>query len=85
MPYTYILFSAKLNKYYIGACIDMERRLAEHNGGHSTFTSLGIPWELKYKEHFDTLPQAKKREAYIKKMKSRNYIEDLIRKQKLEP
>ncbi len=25
MPYTYILFSAKLNKYYVGACIDMNR------------------------------------------------------------
>ena len=78
MPYTYILFSAKLNKYYVGACIDMERRLHEHNTGHSTFTSLGIPWELRYKESFDTLPEAKKREAYIKRMKSRKYIEQLI-------
>lgn len=83
MPYTYILYSAKLNKYYIGACIDMERRLTEHNGGHSTFTSTGIPWELKYKEHFGTLPEAKKRESYIKRMKSRSYIESLINRNNL--
>ena len=54
MPYTYILYSAKLNKYYIGACINMERRLMEHNSGHSTFTSLEIPWELRYREGYST-------------------------------
>ena len=77
MPYTYILFSEKLNKYYIGACIDIDRRLYEHNIGHSKFTSTGIPWLLKYSERFATLQQAKKRELQIKKKKSRNYIESL--------
>ena len=85
MPYTYILFSAKLNKYYVGACIDMERRLYEHNIGHSKFTSLGIPWQLMYKAEFETLVEAKKRELQIKKMNSRKYIEDLIRKRNFEP
>ena len=79
MPYTYILFSEKLNKYYVGACIDMDRRLYEHNIGHSKFTSTGIPWILKYTEVFDTLQLAKKRELQIKKMKSRKYIESLFR------
>ena len=79
MPYTYILYSAKLNKYYVGACIDLERRLYEHNIGHSKFTSLGVPWELKYTEIFETLPEAKKRELVIKKKKSRKYIESLFR------
>ena len=80
MPYTYILFSQKLNKYYIGACIDMERRLYEHNIGHSKFTSLGVPWILVYREEFADLSEAKRRELQIKKMKSRKYIEDLIKK-----
>ena len=43
MEFTYILFSEKLNKYYVGACIDMDRRLYEHNIGHSKFTSTEIP------------------------------------------
>ena len=77
MPYTYILFSEKLNKYYIGACIDIDRRLYEHNIGHSKFTSTGIPWLLKYSERFATLQQAKKRELQIKKKRSRKYIESL--------
>lgn len=71
MPFTYILYSAKLNKYYVGACIDMERRLYEHNIGHSKFTSTGVPWIVKYTETFESLQQAKKRELAIKKMKSR--------------
>jgi putative endonuclease len=79
MPYTYILFSVKLNKYYVGACTDIDRRLQEHNTGHSKFTSTGIPWILKYSETFETLQEAKKRELYIKKMKSRKYIESLFR------
>jgi putative endonuclease len=78
MPYTYILFSKKLNKYYVGACTDIERRIYEHNIGHSKFTSTGVPWILKYNEEFLTLSEAKKRESYIKKMKSRKYIEGLI-------
>ena len=61
MPYTYILFSVKLNKYYIGACTDINRRLHEHNTGHSKFTSTGSPWVLKYSETFETLQEAKKR------------------------
>ena len=78
MPHTYILFSAKLNKYYVGACIDLDRRLQEHNVGHSKFTKTGMPWHLVYSEQYETLLLAKQREGAIKKMKSRKYIEELI-------
>jgi putative endonuclease len=78
MAQTYILFSEKLNKYYVGACIDMERRFYEHNIGHSKFTSTGVPWRLVYTKKFATLIEAKQLEAKIKKQKSRKYIELLI-------
>ena len=78
MPYTYILYSEKLSKYYIGACIDFERRLYEHNIGHSKFTSTGIPWKLMFKREFQSLNEAKHFEIKVKKMKSRKYIEELI-------
>ena len=78
MVFTYFIYSSKLNKYYVGACIDLDRRLNEHNIGHSKFTSTGLPWELKYKKEFSTLVEAKQYEAKIKKMKSRKYIEELI-------
>jgi putative endonuclease len=78
MAFVYIIYSAKVNKYYIGACTKLDRRLYEHNIGHSTFTSTGVPWELKYTEQFSSLPEAKKREKEIKNRKSRVYIESLI-------
>ena len=78
VPYTYIIYSLKLNKYYVGACTDLERRLHEHNIGHSKFTSTGMPWILKYTEYFENLQKAKARELAIKKMKSRKYIESLF-------
>ncbi|MFN3666208.1 MAG: GIY-YIG nuclease family protein, partial [Sediminibacterium sp.] len=80
MPYTYILYSNKLNKYYIGACTDLNRRLSEHNTGKSTFTAKGRPWLIVYVETFDSLQEAKARETYIKKQKSRIFIEKLIRR-----
>ncbi|HEY6063538.1 MAG TPA: GIY-YIG nuclease family protein [Chitinophagaceae bacterium] len=80
MPFTYILYSKKLGKYYIGSCINLERRLYEHNIGHSKFTSLGIPWIIVYTEKNETAGLAQKREKSIKRMKSKKYIEDLISK-----
>ena len=80
MPLTYILYSEKLNKYYIGACAKIERRLYEHNIGHSKFTSIGTPWKIIYREEYPTLADAIKREKQIKSMKSRKYIDDLILK-----
>ena len=62
----------------MGACTDLDRRLYEHNIGHSTFTATGMPWLLVYKEKFENLLLAKQREAYIKKQKSRKFIQTLI-------
>ncbi len=80
MAFMYILHSKKLNKYYVGACTNLERRLYEHNIGHSKFTSLGVPWVLILKEEYEDLVFAKKRELEIKRKKSRIFIEELIKK-----
>ncbi|MBI1344521.1 MAG: GIY-YIG nuclease family protein [Terrimonas sp.] len=77
MPCVYILYSAKLDKYYVGACIEFERRLREHNSGHSKFIRTGMPWVLQYQEAFSTLQEAKERERYIKKQKPGKYIDEL--------
>jgi len=76
--YCYILYSAKLNKYYVGSTSDMERRLFDHNRGKEKFTRTGMPWELVYAEPFEELAMARRRELEIKKKKSRKYIESLI-------
>ena len=76
--FVYILFSKTLNKYYVGSTPDLDRRIAEHNRGKEKFTKTGVPWILVYKEVFEELKQARQRESFIKKMKSRTYIERLI-------
>ncbi|WP_143959750.1 GIY-YIG nuclease family protein [Litoribacter populi] len=80
MAHFYILHSEKLNRYYVGACIDLERRLYEHNIGHSKYTSTGVPWKVVYTESYPDLREAKKRELSVKRKKSRIYIESLIQK-----
>jgi putative endonuclease len=80
MAWTYILYSKKINKFYVGAFIDLNRRLYEHNIGHSKFTSTGTPWELVYQEQWGDLISAKRRESEIKKKKSRKFIEELIKR-----
>lgn len=75
----YILFSLKLNKYYVGSTTDLQRRLVEHNRGKEKFTKTGVPWLLVYSEAFEQITAARKRELEIKKKKSRKYIESIIR------
>jgi len=76
--FTYILFSNKTNKYYIGSTGDLEIRLERHNAGATKSTKPGRPWKIVYYEIFDNKSDSIKRELQIKKMKSRLYIENLI-------
>jgi putative endonuclease len=78
MFYTYILYSRKLNKFYIGSTENVETRIEQHNTGEVKFTSRGIPWEIKHREAFPDRTAAMKREYEIKRKKSRKYIEWLI-------
>ena len=76
--FVYILFSQKLNKYYIGSTNDIPRRLYEHNIGHSIFTKNGIPWELVFSQEYDTLLLARTEERRLKKCKSHKYLQAYI-------
>jgi putative endonuclease len=78
MYHTYILYSPSLDKYYVGYTGNIELRIERHNSSWGKFTSQGIPWKLVYKEKFDTISDAIKRENEIKRKKSRKYIEALI-------
>jgi putative endonuclease len=80
MFYVYILFSEKIDRYYIGYSENPETRLEErHNKGRVKATKGGIPYSLKAKKIFLTELAAIQEERRIKKMKSRKYIEELIK------
>ncbi len=48
----YVLYSDRIDRYYIGYTNDLERRLSEHNRRKGKFTDRGIPWELKHTETY---------------------------------
>jgi putative endonuclease len=76
--YCYIIYSRKLDKYYVGQTEDLESRLSDHNAGISVYTSKASDWQLMYFETFETRKEAISREQMIKGKKSRKYIEWLI-------
>jgi putative endonuclease len=75
---TYIIYSESIDKFYIGSCENLEKRLNDHNTGRSSFTKTGKPWVLKWSKSFDSRGEAQKEEYRIKAKKSRKYIEFLI-------
>jgi len=79
MHYTYIIYSESRDRYYTGSTSDdLDWRIQRHNMGWTRSTKSGIPWKLMYYESFDTKTKALKRENFIKRQKSRRFIEGLI-------
>lgn len=75
----YIIFSAKLNRFYIGTSADFAKRIEEHNSAlrPDAFTAKGIPWQKHLLIENLTSSQAYSIERHIKNMKSKKYIENL--------
>ncbi len=81
MFYIYILYSDSLDRYYIGSTNDVTRRLSEHNNPirKTKFTAKASDWRLVFQASAGaTRSDAVLIERYIKKQKSRKYIEALI-------
>lgn len=78
MVYVVYILKNPNDKYYIGYTGDINRRLEKHNLGHTKSTKNKGVWKIAYKEQFETRGQAIKREKYIKKQKSKKFIEELI-------
>ena len=76
----YIIYSEKINKYYIGYSSDVEQRLRKHNNISKGFTNAGRPWILVYTESYGSKQEAADRERQLKNWKSRSRVEALIHK-----
>jgi putative endonuclease len=76
----YLIYSSKLDKYYIGSTSDLHDRLLKHNRKSKGFSSPGRPWVLLYSESFDNKKDAMSREKQLKSWKNRQRLENLIRK-----
>ncbi|CAH0336950.1 hypothetical protein FVB9288_02681 [Flavobacterium sp. CECT 9288] len=80
MYFIYILYSQKLDRYYVGTTDDVDKRLVEHNSGlySNSFTSKGIPWDLRLCFECDSSTTAYDLERFLKRMKSRVFLEKVI-------
>ncbi len=78
--FCYIIYSESINRYYVGYTSNFEERLALHNSGHfggRSYTRKASDWEMYLLIPCKTITQAILIESNIKKMKSRQYIENL--------
>jgi putative endonuclease len=78
MYYTYILYSEKCNRYYIGFTSDVFARLERHNAGKVTATRSCLPYQIKATKGFQSELDARREELRLKKQKSRKYLEWLV-------
>lgn len=82
MFYIYILESCADGHFYVGHTDDVARRIEEHNtSDHPTYTSKHRPWKLiaAYEVSPDRAT-ALKAEIFIKKQKSRKFIQKIVAK-----
>ena len=78
--FVYVLLSEKTGRAYIGSSDDVAARLNLHNLGKVTATKYQRPYQLAYTEEFETRTEARQREAWLKKQKSRILLDVLIAK-----
>jgi putative endonuclease len=80
MHYFYIIYSKKIDRYYIGESENVVKRLKQHNSHYfkNAFTTAASDWEIKLAYPCETKLIAKKLERHIKKKKSRKHIEWII-------
>ncbi|NMD02196.1 MAG: GIY-YIG nuclease family protein [Bacteroidales bacterium] len=74
----YILYSERIDRFYVGYTNDLDRRMSEHNRPKKKFTDNGIPWKVVYTETYSSKREAHARELFIKSRKSKHFITDLI-------
>jgi putative endonuclease len=75
----YILFSNRINRFYIGSCLNLDERLDQHKNRvfPDSFTSVADDWELFLSFENLEYNHARAIEIQIKKMKSSKYIRNL--------
>jgi len=63
---------------YVGMCIDLDRRLKEHNRGKSKFIKAYLPWKFIYTECVGEREEARKREIYFKSGVGKEFLKSLV-------
>ena len=78
MFHVYLIKSIRYDWVYVGSTSDLENRLLEHNAGAVRSTKFRRPYVLIYRETFDNIGDARRREKSIKT--DRIEKENIVRK-----
>ena len=77
--YTYVLYSIKFDRLYIGLTNNLKRRLMEHNLGKSKSTKPYLPYKLIHVVESSTRVEARKIEKELKSSVGRRMLrEDFV-------
>ena len=74
--YTYIIYSKKVGKYYIGHTENIIKRVQDHRSGLSKWTSKSNDWILVYSITHDSRKDAITLEKRIKKRGASRWLDD---------
>ncbi len=80
MPHwVYIIYSSSIDRYYVGETVDFVERLDQHNKHYykGTYTAQVSDWQEFLVMECVDISHAKRLESFIKRMKSRKFIESL--------
>ena len=77
MYFVYAIKSDNRNYIYVGLTNNLERRLAEHNGGLNKTTKPYRPFRLIYSEQFETRIEAREKEKFFKGGSGKEFLKNL--------
>jgi len=75
--WVYVLKNEDLTRRYVGMTANLERRLGEHNAGH-TKSTRNQKWKIVYQEVYADRNSARKREKYLKSAAGRRYLQHIL-------
>ncbi|GMQ34583.1 hypothetical protein Ataiwa_28560 [Algoriphagus taiwanensis] len=75
--WVYILYSERLDKYYVGQTSDLVKRVERHNEGKGGFTRTGLPWGLIYSTLCNSRGEAMVLEKKIKNLGAKKFLQIL--------
>jgi putative endonuclease len=76
MHYVYVIYSASIDRFYIGETEHFETRLKWHNDSKfkGSYTSITHDWRLYLLFELQNIAIARRMESYMKSQKSRKFI-----------
>ncbi len=81
--FLYIIYSKNIDKYYVGESPNVLNRLEQHNNHYfkTNFTKVATDWKLMLSYSCKCKEDALYLERFIKRMKSRKFINKVIENQ----